>query len=112
LFGRIHRAQSVTLPWISHRIDVVEQCCQTVTQFFTKMVSFYMLVRMGVGNSFSRGGALVDFSKSFSTGAKSGEIWFLPLEIKKTTFFAEVFKFLLLFRHPYACVQEMFVPKH
>jgi len=43
----------------------------------------------------------VDFSKSFSTGAKSGEIWLLPLEIKKTAFFAEIFKFLPLFRHPY-----------
>jgi len=31
------------------------------------------------------GEALVDFYKSFSTGAKSGVIWFLPLE-KKSAF--------------------------
>jgi len=30
LFGRIHRAQSVTLLWIAYRIGVVEQCCQMV----------------------------------------------------------------------------------
>ena len=35
---------------------------------------------MGVGRFFSRG------------GAKSGEIWFLPLEIENTTFFANNFK--------------------
>jgi len=62
-----------------------------------------MLVCIGVGKNFSRG-ALVDFSKSFLPGAKSNEICFLPLEIKKTAFIAEIFKFLLLFRHPYACV--------
>jgi len=42
---------------------------------------------MGVGRIFSRdGGELVDFSKSFSRGAKRGEICFLPLETKKTAF--------------------------
>jgi len=30
LFGRIHRAQSVTLLWIAYRIGFVEQCCQMV----------------------------------------------------------------------------------
>jgi len=37
-------------------------------------------------------------------GAKSGEIWFLPLETKKTAFFAEIFKFVAPFRHPCLCV--------
>jgi len=37
-------------------------------------------------------------------GAKSGEIWFLPLETKKTAFFAAIFKFVALFRHPCLCV--------
>jgi len=54
----------------------------------------------------------VDFSKGFLLVTKSGEICFLPLEIKKTAFFAEIFKFLPLFGHPYACVQEEFVPHH
>ena len=49
----------------------------------------------------------MDFSKSFSTGAKSGEIWFLPLEIKKPAFFAEIFKFLPPFRHPCLCVGKV-----
>jgi len=30
--------------------------------------------------------------KIFQGGGKSGEIWFLPLEIEKTTFFADIFK--------------------
>jgi len=30
LFGRKHRAQSVTLLWIAYRIGVVEQRCQMV----------------------------------------------------------------------------------
>ena len=59
-----------------------------------------MLVCMGVGRIFP-GGALVDFSKRFSLrGGKSGEICFLPLETKKTTFFAEIINFLPPFRHP------------
>ena len=40
---------------------------------------------MGVGRNFSRGGAVRDFPKS-------GGIWFLPVEIEKTTFFANNFK--------------------
>jgi len=58
-----------------------------------------------------QGGPLVDFSKRFSTGAKSCEICFLPLEIKKTAFFAEISNSCPT-RHPYACVQETFVPHH
>jgi len=56
---------------------------------------------MGVGRIFSRR-ALLDFSKIFLWGAKSGEICFLPLETKKTAFFAEIFKFLPL-SHTHAC---------
>jgi len=37
------------------------------------------------------GGSLWDFTKIFLREGKSGEIFFL-LEIKKTTFFAEIFK--------------------
>ena len=44
-----------------------------------------MLVCMGVGRIFFRG-TLVDFSISFFRGGISGEIWFLPLETKKTRF--------------------------
>jgi len=54
------------------------------------MVSFYMLVCMGVGRIFSRGALL---------GGQSGEIWFLPLETGKQPV-------LLRFsnsRHPYLC---------
>jgi len=46
---------------------------------------------MGVGKIVSRGGQLGIFPKFFQ-GAKSGELWFLPLEIEKTTFFANNFK--------------------
>jgi len=48
---------------------------------------------MGVGRIFSRGGDSRGFSQNFfQEGAESGEIWFLPLEIEKTTFFANHFK--------------------
>ena len=95
------------------------------THFFTKMVSFYTLLCLGIGRKFSRGqwlkwqlrpslpvpvflikysvlgrdaeinwtdpgGALVDFSKRFCSRAKSDEIWFLPLEIKKTVFLLKI----------------------
>ena len=62
-------------------LNSVGRWCNT-TQFFTKMVSFYMLVCMGVGRNFSRGGTSGFFQK-FSAGGKSGEICFLSLEIKK-----------------------------
>jgi len=51
-----------------------------------------MNVAMGVGRIFSRGGQYGIYPKCFPGGAKSGEIWFLPLEIEKTTFFANNFK--------------------
>ena len=81
------------------------------TQFFTKMISFYMLVCTGVGRNFSREGYQWIFTKVFLHGAKSGEIWFLPLEIKKT--------FLLKFSnscppsdtHMLLC-RNKFVPHH
>jgi len=38
---------------------------------------------------FPGGGPVGDFPKICSRGAKNGEIWFLPLEIEKTTFFAK-----------------------
>jgi len=47
---------------------------------------------MGFGRIFSREGAVGDFPKIFSRGTKSSEIWFLLLEIEKTTFFASNFK--------------------
>ena len=52
-------------------------------------------------------GPLVDFSKRFSRGGKSGEIWFLTLETKATAIFAAIFKFLPLFRHPCLCVGKV-----
>jgi len=54
---------------------------------------------MGVGKIFSRG-ALGDFSRG---GAKSGEIWFFPLETRKTTFLLKISKSRRAwppFRHP------------
>jgi len=46
---------------------------------------------MGVGRIFSRGDTRW-FFQNFYRGAKSGEICFFPLETKKTTFFAKMFK--------------------
>jgi len=46
----------------------------------------------------------VDFSKIFSRWTESGEIRFLSLETTKQAFFAEIFKFLHLFRHPCLCL--------
>jgi len=50
------------------------------------------------------GGATRGFFQTFFYGGPKMVIWFLPLEIKKKAFFAEIFKFLPLFGHPYACV--------
>ena len=44
------------------------------------------------------------FFQKFSRGSESGEICFLPLETKKTAFFAEILKSLPSFRHPSLCV--------
>ena len=54
----------------------------------------YMFVCLGVGRIFSRRCTSGFFQKFFLGGAKSGEIWFLSLETKKTAFFAKIFKFL------------------
>ena len=54
----------------------------------------------------------MDFSQGFSTGAKSGEIRFLPLGIKRTAFFAEICKFLPLFRHQYVCLRYIHAQKY
>jgi len=51
---------------------------------------------------FFQGGHYWILPKVFLRGAKSSEICFLPLEISKTAFLAEIFKFLPLFG--YACV--------
>jgi len=77
-------------------LNSLAKWCNT-TKFFQKLLSFCMLACMGVGRNFSRGGHQRIFKKVFLQQAKSGEIWFLPLEIKKTAFFAEIFKFLPLF---------------
>jgi len=47
---------------------------------------------MGGDGSFSRERPLPDFYKYFSRRARSDKIWFFLLEIKKTTFFADIFK--------------------
>ena len=64
---------------------------------------------MGVGTSdgIFRGGAPVDFSKSFSRGGQKWWNFFFPLETKKTAFFAEIFKFLPLFQHPCLCARNI-----
>jgi len=90
---------------------LVHWCCWAVLPDGVIQHSFYknrvifILVCMSVGRILSRG-ALVDFFKSFSKGAKSGKIWFLPLTTKKTAFFAEIFKFLSPLRHPCLCVEK------
>jgi len=47
---------------------------------------------MGIRRGFSRGRGIGNFSKIILGGAKTGEICFFPLETKKITFFAEIFK--------------------
>jgi len=63
-----------------------------------------LAVCMGVGKNFSRGGHKWIFPRFFYGGPTVVKFG-LALEIKKTAFFAEIFKFQPLFRHPsYACV--------
>jgi len=58
------------------------------------------------------GGSLVDFSKSFYGGPNVVKFGFYHSKLRKTAFFTEIFKFLPIFRHPYASVSEKFVPNH
>ena len=61
---------------------------------------------MGVGKILSRGGGTGRFFQTFFwRGARSGEIYFLPLETKKTDFCWN-FKLLPPFRHPCVCVEK------
>ena len=60
--------------------------------FQTARYWFSLRSSHGRRKDFFQGGPVGDFPKIFSRGAKSGEIWFLPLEIEKTTFFANNFK--------------------
>jgi len=67
-------------------------CCSTVLadgviqQFFAKIVSFYMLLCMGVGRNFSRG-PLVDFSnKFFYGGPKMVKFVFYHSKLRKQHF--------------------------
>jgi len=53
-------------------LNSVARWCNTI---FAKIVPFYLLMCMSVERILYRG-ALVNFSKSFSRGAKSGEICF------------------------------------
>ena len=58
----------------------------------------------GHWKDFFQGGALVDISKSFSRGGQKRLHFFLLVETRKTAFFAKMFKFLSIFRHPCLCV--------
>ena len=48
-------------------LNSVARWCNT-TQFFTKMVSFHVLVCMGVGGNFSKGGGTSGFFQKFFYG--------------------------------------------
>ena len=74
--------------------------------FLQKWCNFACLCAWA-SEGFYPGWALVDFSKSFSRVAKSGEICFLSPKTKKKSFFAEIFKFLLPpLTHPFRCVRK------
>ena len=75
-----------------------------IQQIFSQKCCHFTCLCAWASEGIFPGGTQVDFPKVFLRGPKSGEICFLALEIKKTVFFAEIFKFLPLFRHPYACV--------
>jgi len=64
MFGRIHRAQSVTLLWLAYRIGVVAVLPDGVIQhkFYKNGAILHACVH----------GRRKDFSKRFSRGAKSG----------------------------------------
>ena len=91
MFGRILRAQSVTLLWIVYSftalvlLNSVARCCNT-TQFFTKMVSFYMLVCMGVGKNFFRGTTSGFFQTFFYGRPKVVKFGFYHSKLRKQHF--------------------------
>jgi len=55
-----------------------------VVDFFFQKIPF---TSMGVGRIVSRGGGNRVIFQNFIQGDQNSEIWFLPLEIEKTTFF-------------------------
>jgi len=57
-----------------------------------KSINRNQAVDHGRRKNFFPGRATRVFFYNFSRGGKSGEICFFPLETKKTTFFAEIFK--------------------
>jgi len=87
-------------------------CCWTLLpggviqhNFYKNGVIWHACVH-GRRKDFIQGGTSRFFQKFLQRGAKSGEICFLPLETRKTEFFAEIFKFLPPFRHPCLCVEK------
>jgi len=80
IFGRIHRAQSVTLLWLAYTalvlLNSIARWCNT-THFLQKWCNLTCLCAWAPEGYFP-GGALVDVSKRFCMGYKSGEIWFSP----------------------------------
>jgi len=101
LFGRIHRAQSVSLLWVAYRIGV-----DLLQHNFSKNGVILHACVHGHRKEFFQG-ALVKFFQQYFRRGTSGEICFLPLETKKTVLFAEIYKFLPLFRHPCLCVGKV-----
>ena len=92
-------------------LNSVAKGCNT-THFFTKMVSFCMLVCMGVGRKFSRGDHWWIFPKVFLRGPKVVKLGFYHSKLREQQFFAEICKFLPLFRHQYVCLRYIHAQKY
>jgi len=96
----------LTLPtYLQRCFQSSSQFCNT-TQFFTKMVQLYILVCTGVRRNFSMGGHYWIFPNVFLGGPKVMKFVFYHPKPRKQLF-AEIFKFLPLFRHPCLCVENV-----
>jgi len=62
---------------------------------------------MGVGRNFSRGATSGFFQTFYKGEPKVVKFGFQHSKLRKTTFFAETFKLLPLFRHPCLCVRKV-----
>jgi len=80
MFGRIHRAPSLTLLWLAYTalvlLNSVAKWCNT-THFLQKWCNLTCLCAWA-SEGFFQGGTSGFFQTFFYGGAKSGEIWFSP----------------------------------
>jgi len=92
LFGRLHRAQSVTLLWLAYRIGVVNSVEPdgAIQHIFLQKWCNFTCLSVWASEGFFPGGPPVDFSKFFSRGLKVVKFGFYPSKLRKQLFLLKI----------------------